>query len=268
MMIFFLLSCKSAEKKRQECLEAAENIITEWMDINIKGETKVRLNNYFNLIDEYGKKVPYKTYNHLKGMQSDTEGFIQQVRKDLREITEAEQNDRYKEIRNYELDKTRIWYANNVWSENDEHLTENEKLVKKLCKKQSLIKHCTTEDFIWEGLDSDMFSDNLRYYLDEEVKESLSQIINQEYIIFVTAEYIYPFLLLDDDTFEPGFQCSRLKIFRLIDKNCILDKRIYAATPDEITTIDGHPVRELKYRTEHEIVLQGIKAGLPNKKKE
>ena len=257
-IVFLIMGCKSAEQKRIECVDYAKDYITAWVDSAIAGETKTYLNNYFDLINEYGKQLPYKTFNHIRGMDSDTEGFAQQITKDWRWIKEVDDASRYYEITQFELANSRIWFAND-----DEKLSDEEIRARMLLQKDSLITYFTSDTYIWEDEDPDIYRRDLGSNLKGNFENWFSHIKKQEYLIFVHTEYEYPILKVDNESFEGGIKCSHLQIFRIEDKKCLLDKRIFATSGNQVMSVYNKMIDELSIRTKYEVELQGHAIGIP-----
>lgn len=253
-------------------MELANEIVPEWYNKTIKGETETVLTNFLDLINENKEETPYKIFDHTPDLGSTTEGFMMQMLKDVDEINECEEEHRYDDVKKYDFDKIRVWFA----TKNAE-LNYTEKRIAKCCSKDSLMEFIASEDFSSEDKSASEFEDKLKYYFEDVEKFLVSPETKIEYIAFIHTEYEYLPLVMKDNSFEAGLRCSRLQVFRIADKECVLDKRIFAENADEVAFYSNTErprnlnevdlKSDLRQMTEYEALLQCVKAGLPYSKK-
>ena len=174
-------------------------------------------------------------------------------------IKEVDSPYRYNDITKLDLANTRIWFAN----DNEEKLSEEEVNATLFLNKDSLVAHFTSDRYIWDDVDPEIYKKNLNSNVNSLYKDRISNIKEQKYLIFVHTEYEYPTLRIDEESFESGIKCSHLQIFTIGDKKCLLDKRIFATTGDEVLTVYNKMIDELSIRTKYEVELQGHKIGIP-----
>lgn len=285
--ITILLSgCKTDATKRTECEEAAEMLADEWLNQRLTAEDKAFLTNVYELTKEYGQEEDFKTFKHETGDVSDAD-FEQTVSKDYRELNAVGGANRYDDLSGKELDSTFVAYCyegdmarsysySYVWETFELHTSQ-------MTVRDSLIAYL--KDEIWTGTDSAEYIKNVRevsfspaWRFDSWTKE-LQQ---YKYLAFVHLEYYYPPIMTNHDTFESGFACARLSVFRIADKECLLaDKRVFAVSSDELkggyytsVIIDGKPtssaptdesriVGDLCGRLANEVKLQISKCCIP-----
>lgn len=253
--------------KREKYEEAVNQVIKEYRIPEFSEDEITRFNNINALAKEYGKEGEFNIFKHEVGNKSDAD-FERQFSKDSREIAAVSGEGRYKPLYGKELKTTFVCFCDkndynynrtiSELQENPSDFDSPDELAAKFKDKISLA--------IDEDMNVDAFIEYMRQQITSTENHHLEIAQNYsgyKYLAFVHPEYCFPPILVGDDSFEGGIICAHLQLFSIKDKNCLLDKRVFAVNGDKVIVPALNPQDDLEIRLKHEVELQINKCGIP-----